>query len=206
MVNDMKIADIFYMTIEWALLVLIRLILFTMGLFIVPIALPFRITHAGTRQHFTQFNKTKFWELVTLPNWAWLWSNDRDGALGDKRGWWDNECGDARKFSCMFKWLAIRNPVHNTTFTWLSCDVSKVFVSVLGGSLAKDYKDIQDGWQLLKASGHHFNYYHLYIVKPSLGLYVRIGHKIKLKHNVENFSQDPDKRWKKFTFRIRFKK
>lgn len=196
-------ADIVIITIQWSMLLVIRIILIIIGLVIVPMALPFRKHHLDTRKNFTEHNRTKFWELVTLPKWAWIWSNDRDGALGDKRGWWDKECGDSRSFSCMFKWLALRNPAHNTTFTALSSNVCKSAVVCIGGLLEQDFKDIDDGWQLLKTAGSRIPRYHLYIVKPKIGLYVNIGHKIKLKHNNHQIFDHTAKCWKKFTFRVR---
>lgn len=200
--------DILIMLVQWSFLAAIRIILFLMGLVIVPIALLFAEEHPDTRRSYSQFNRNCYWQLVTLPRWAWLWSNDRDGAMGDKRGWWDRECGNARSFKCMFKWLALRNPVHNTTFTRLSCNVCKVSVILIGGSTELDFKDIEDGWQLLKTSGNRFPCYHLYVVKPKWGLYINIGHKIKLKHSNQFIvlMDSPQKCWKKFTFRVRIKK
>ena len=53
------------------------------------------------------------WHLRKLPSWAWLWSNDNDGTLGDKRGSWRNRVGNPESFWNQFWWLGIRNPANN---------------------------------------------------------------------------------------------
>ncbi len=192
------------MVAQWIALVAIRLVLGFIGLFAVAIALPFSTIHRETARDFSEFpHPNRHWVLETLPKWAWLWSNDRDGARGDKRGWWDNETGDSESFWSRYQWLAIRNPVNNSGFLpFLSCDVTKSVITVLSGSKADDYKTIVKGYQWLKADDGKFSYYHFYYLSDNW--YIRMGHKIKLEHN--NYHKDPDdptKALKSWTFRIR---
>lgn len=101
----------------WALLFVARAVLVLVGVLVVPLALPWRTDHADTARPFTEAKGV--WRLVTLPAWAWLWSNARDGALGDRRGWWHkNTPGGwgAYDVRSMFWWLVIRNPVGNARY------------------------------------------------------------------------------------------
>lgn len=194
------------MALQWIVLVFIRIILGILGLFAVAIALPFSTIHRATANPFTDLRfkrDDRHWVLETLPKWAWLWSNDRDGARGDKRGWWDNESGDSTQFLSKYKWLAIRNPVNNSGFLpFLSCDVTKSKITVLAGSLANDYKNLLGGYQWLKANDGKFNYYHFYYLSDKW--YIRMGHKIKLEHNLYKLDpNDPTKALKSWTFRVR---
>jgi len=196
--------DLIYMVVSWMVLVLIRLPLILIGLVVTPIALRDRKISMKGAQKFTQFHKDDIWFHIGLPKWAWLWSNDRDGAMGDKRGWWHNEVNrKSQNMWPMYKWLALRNPVNNLGFLpFFSCDISKAKVEVIAGHEAPDYKDMPKGLQILKANDGKFNYYHLYYTSDRF--YIRIGHKIKLVHNLYVHSEtDPTKSLKSFTFRIR---
>ena len=199
--------DYIYMAVSWSVLMLVRAVLILLGLVVVAVALPFYNGNRKLDQFFTQFHTKDVWYHIGLPKWAWLWSNDRDGALGDKRGWWHNEMvkegGSCYSFKSMYTWLALRNPVNNLGFLPLfSCDISKSTVKVIAGSKATDYKDMGKGLQILKANDGKFNYYHLYYTSDRF--YIRIGHKIKLGHNLYVHSEaDPTKSLKSFTLRIR---
>ncbi|WP_106805738.1 hypothetical protein [Pseudomonas sp. S5D5] len=98
--------------LQWALFLPLRVTLILLGFLVVPLALPF-MTIENPPIAFTQ--APGYWGLGRLPAWAWLWSNDRDGALGDKRGWWHMntpfDLGAYHWFS-QFWWLAIRNPAN----------------------------------------------------------------------------------------------
>lgn len=101
----------------WAVLFAVRAALVVVGVLVVPLALPWRTDHADTARPFTQAKGV--WRLVTLPAWAWLWSNARDGALGDRRGWWHENAPaawGAYDVRSMFWWLVIRNPVGNARY------------------------------------------------------------------------------------------
>lgn len=208
--------DILYMLVQWIIIMLVRVPLILLGLVLVPVGLVFSRIDQTSERAFSEHNTNRTWALETLPKWLWLWSNDRDGARGDKRGWWDVNCptGDSSDFWSMFIWLAIRNPVNNMRFVkGISCDVSKCSVECLDGNNPDvDDKVNRTGWMWLKATGPTFNYYTFYGVWPkkkdkTRALIVRVGHKIKLSHGEESYtddvhSEDYTKRWKGFTLRI----
>jgi hypothetical protein len=198
-------------TIQWTLLIAIRLPLTLLGFIVVPIALQSKLGSAeesritGFDPNFTQHNTNRRWWHVGLPRWAWIWSNDRDGAKGDKRGWWDANGivkGGSDKFLNQYWWLAFRNPVNNMRFTrFFSVNMQEATVhKVAGQALVHEKKGIY-GWQILIAEGPHVHYYSFYMVQPWIT--IRIGHKIELWHNDTDWSQDPQKAWKGFTFRIK---
>jgi len=211
------VIDLGYMIVSWILMLVIRIPLMLMGFVIVPIGLLFKVEDESTIKPFSdsRWNTDRNWMLVTLPKILWIWSNDRDGALGDKRGWWDANCksGNARDFFSMYHWMAIRNPVNNMRFVkGISCNASLGKTErLLGQDIVKDKVGFS-GFQLLKNTGPTFRYYHLYWVKenkddPTKALIVRMGHKIKISHNDEDWSiQDATKVWKGFTFRVGFNK
>ena len=178
--------------IQWSLLIVIRIPLVIIGIFVVPIAL------LSAREVATQRGL-----IELLPDWAWIWSNDRDGSKGDIRGWWEKNAvfpGGANAFMNQWWWLAIRNPVNNMRFTrGLAVDMREATVHCLGGQdLVHD--DIY-GWQFLQADGPKYHYYSFYMVCPWIN--IRIGHKIEMWHNHHDWTQDQQKAWKGFTVRVR---
>src|SRR5690554_7576491 len=74
--------DILKATKQWLFLLFFRLLGIISGLVIVAIAIPFR------KEGVSLSDGRK---IVNLPKWAWLWGNDFDGLLGDKRGWWEEK-------------------------------------------------------------------------------------------------------------------
>lgn len=145
----------------WPLQAIAGFVLLIPGLFIVPLVIKkARITFTTGAQLIDWKYKQKStgqtfkgtWKLITVPKtaWYWLWSNDRDGLAGDKRGWWATEkCkGNPYTFWAMYQWAALRNPVNNLRFTslcgcktWL-CDFSTYGSNITAG----DDKD-GAGWQ-----------------------------------------------------------
>lgn len=181
---------------QWLVLGIARAILWVVGIFVVPIALPF------SREVFTYRGL-----IEILPDWAWIWSNDRDGALGDIRGWWEDNCvfwGGPNNFLNRWWWLAFRNPVNNMRFIRLiSVNMREAKTILLAGQpLVHDSQHIY-GWNFLKADGPKFHYYSFHwISKPWLKGHVahfRIGHKIEMWHNGYDWTDDPQKAWQGFT-------
>jgi len=105
----------------------LRFILIIFGWFILPFAIPFSkkdISNSTSRQ-----------EIEILPSWAWLWSNDNDGILGDRRQKWDERWIEfwypklhllsftklvsikPTCFMAKYVWAGWRNPVNNLRFT-----------------------------------------------------------------------------------------
>lgn len=196
---------------HWSFLLFIWAPLIVIGIFVVPVALIFAEEGKG-RVPFTQHNTHKYWRMVHLPAWAWIWDNERDGANGDPRGWWDLNCyfwGDSGSFLNQYWWLAFRNPVNNLTFNWgLAVNMEGATVSLLAG---QDYvSEDSPGWQFLMADGPKYHCYGFYYAsKPWIdtrwtgkrAFVVRIGHKIQLWHNDHDWTADYMKVWKGYTVR-----
>lgn len=165
------------------------------GLPVVALALPFRVEHPETSKPFTQYPALGTWRLVTLPTWVKWFSNEFDGALGDKRGWWANYClktyGQPHTtFYCMWRWLAVRNPTNWWSRVVTGIDVSRcAIVKVAGDDYVTDEPGIGFQWQILDAvrdDGRHFP--RVYLVAPwwfdpAHAVTVDIGWKIRLAHN-----------------------
>lgn len=131
--------------LQWLMMLVIRLVLIVAGLVVVPLALPFREMAKSAS------DGRGIW---VLPDWAWLWSNDFDGTLGDKRGWWDAhapfDLGKYHWFS-QFWWLAIRNPVNNLRRTVVgSCPVAECDLFWKGNPLTGD-RPGGSGWLFVEA-------------------------------------------------------
>lgn len=189
-------------------LITLRILLIVAGLVIVPLAIPLRRTDESTRQPFT--TTAGDWLLVTLPEWAWLWSNDRDGAAGDQRGWWHMNAPlglGAYHWLSMFWWLAIRNPANNARFTRLmGCPVTECTFEYWGDEVVKD-KPGQGGARFMIATHRETGrkYYGLYFVKTwsnTRALVVQIGFKGEPSDWHEDYSADESRQWKGLTFEV----
>ena len=199
--------DIINMVWTWLYMGLLLVVTIPLGWIVVPIALMFSKVDANTLANFTTYHTSRYWVLETLPDWAWWYSNDRDGARGDKRGWWDMTIDDGSTFWNRFRWLALRNPVHNlVTFSpELSCNVNEAEeFELLAGQEFEDYKHEDCSFQWIRCESNGKKYYHLYVnkeIKNGMGIYIRIGHKFKLEHVWGE--EESGKEWKKFTLRFR---
>lgn len=119
---------------SWVPLFIIDLLLVIIGVFIGPIVVlllkKFK-TNAFSDGNVI-FNKTQYpdssdlgWEFISIdPLWEvsknvlkrffWLFGNDKDGSLGDRRGFWSNKVkGKERSFWNKYWWLSIRNASNN---------------------------------------------------------------------------------------------
>jgi|GEM_PF-807887 len=192
--------------LQIALLLPLRIASILLGLLVVPLALPFRVVHHGTAKPFSQTSGN--WCLVTLPAWAWLWSNDRDGAVGDQRGWWHQNApfglGAYHWFS-MLVWLAFRNPANNLRFTRLfGCPVLETSCTWWGQEEVEDDPG-KGGIRFLMAWSGIAPYYGLYWVwqwSERRALVVQLGFKPEPSDWLEDYSGDESRQWKGFTFEI----
>ena len=191
----------------WALaqafyLIVLRVVLILAGFIVVPIAMPFRTIDADTAKPFTEHDGV--WMLVTLPRWAWLWSNDRDGAMGDERGWWHANApfglGAGHWFSQLV-WLAFRNPANNARFTRvMGCPVTETTYAFVGDEVVKD-KPGMGGMRFLVATHKETGrrYFGFYGVKPyndERALVVQIGFKGEPSDWVVDYTDDETRQWK----------
>lgn len=175
----MKAIDVVKALLKWPRLFISSLTLFFLGLFMVAIALPFRVQG---------FSVSDGRPIVNLPRWAYVWGNDFDGALGDKRGWWAENTPfgvDVTSFLAMWWWLAIRNPSNNMRrLETFYAPITGSTITYAGDFIVEDDVD-GGGWQFVKCvSAKGKTYYGFYLVKEygERCLMIRLGHKIKPEH------------------------
>lgn len=193
--------------LQWALFLPLRVTLILLGLVVVPLALPL-LKAQGPAVPFIQAPGN--WWLATLPGWAWLWSNDRDGALGDKRGWWHMntpfDLGAYHWFS-QFWWLAIRNPANNMRFSpWFSCPLTECDYQFWGDETVKD-RPGQGGRRLLLATHRrtgrrYYGFYGVWQWSAARAVVVQLGFKPEPSDWAEDYRDDPSRQWKGLTFEI----
>lgn len=192
---------------QWAVFLPLRVSLILLGWLVVPLALPF-LTVQGPPVAFTQ--APGFWSLARLPAWAWLWSNDRDGALGDKRGWWHLNApfglGAYHWFSKLW-WLAVRNPANNMRFSpWFSCPLTECDFRYWGDESVED-RPGQGGRRLLlathKTTGRrYYGFYGVWQWSATRALVIQLGFKPEPSDWADDYSADPSAQWKGLTFEV----
>lgn len=164
---------------QWAWLAAARLLAIVSGLIMVAIAIPFRAPGLS----FSDGRK-----IVNLPRWAWLWGNDYDGLLGDKRGWWAQNTPfgvPAESWLAMYTWAALRNPANNMRMlNAFSAIVQGSAFTWIGDYIVEDKPGL-GGWQLVQAENGGRRWYGFYLVHQwtnSRAFVVRLGFKIKPAH------------------------
>ena len=182
-----------------------------LGLPMVALALPFRLYHPETQKAFTDPRQLPgMWQLITLPAWAKWWSNEFDGAWGDKRGWWNTNCVNEYGKHCfeffpMWMWLAIRNPANYWSRVMTGCDVSKCLITKLAGQDLAD--EDHPGWSFLVATERDTGkQYHLlqfwFPWNAAHGAWGRFGWKIAMSHNGTPADARPQDRIKGSVYRV----
>ena len=197
------VKDITLALIQWFALLSLRIPVIILGLGVVPLGLLFAKEHHTIRE-----KPWGDWRLIHMPKLFWLWDNKRDGCMGDSRGdYWLYGCPKFIKNNSYLKalwWLVNRNPANNWSRRMKpnSVDVRDLNITLLGG-MKNVYKTSYPLWQFVKGSGK-INYYGFYALIPFLNGYIniRLGHKISYKHRIKDFSSDPQKAIKGFTFRV----
>lgn len=192
---------------QWLLLFPVRVALILIGLVVVPLAMPLLVTE-GPPVPFTQAPGN--WQFKRLPGWAWLWSNDRDGAVGDKRGWWHLNApfgfGAYHPLS-MFVWLALRNPANNMRFTrWLGCPVTECDYRYWGDENVED-RPGEGGRRLLlathkKTGRRYYGFYGVWQWSTTRAVVIQIGFKGEPKDWAEDYTGDLSRQWAGMTFEI----
>jgi hypothetical protein len=150
-----------------------------LGLFIVALAIPFRVDGVSVSDGRP---------ILNLPKWAYPWGNDYDGLLGDKRLWWAANAPwgiDYKSFLGMYLWTAIRNPANNMRmFPLWSAPITGSMITYKGDYTVED-KPGMDGWQFVTVENKGKKWYGLYFVRPwnnTHAFVVRVGFKVKPSH------------------------
>ncbi|MCB5270521.1 MAG: hypothetical protein LHW56_01600 [Candidatus Cloacimonetes bacterium] len=188
--------DLFYVTPLWVVLLVLRQVVALAGLLVTPVALLFaREVESQRPQMERALGKLVWedWKLIRLPAWAWPWDNLRDGAMGDIRGlYWFEQAPKWLKTDYLKQlwWLAWRNPCNNFSR----------FIPLLGVNLVN--KEVvtlasSDAYRFYKVKRHPYWNLHLRLFNGTL----KLGHKIFPKHNLTDWSRDPQKAIKGITFR-----
>lgn len=187
--------------VQFLLGFIVQLLVYPLALLVVPVMLLLGKFDPASETPFTEYPGN--WIREVFPKIFWLFDNAEDSSTGDIRGWWHNRCGDSRKFSSRFMWLAVRNPMNNFKRYILGLDIREYKIEVLAGQpYVRD--DLQStGWQFLIARPVRAGIprYMLYIVLRTHGthaLVVQQGNKLKLSHNGAIYD-DPLDYWKGFT-------
>lgn len=190
--------DIVFAIAQWSCIFLIRGVVIILGLVMVPLGLLFRNT-SGMSKPFRDYPHRE-WIKVDLVGIFSPWGNERDGMIGDHRGSWDNQCGDAYKLWSMYKWSAIRNPANRFSRYTLGIDLRENRVIFLKGH-NKDLSEWDRGWNFLKA-GPYFKFEARWRWKD-INCHILLGHKLKSSHiGREADSWEPGKSFKGPTFKI----
>ena len=168
---------------QWSWLVLARLVGIVTGIVVVSLAIPFRVPAVSLSDGRA---------IVNLPRWAWLWGNDYDGLLGDKRGWWaaNTPFGwSADSFCAMYWWAAFRNPANNMRLLdTFSAPVIDSKISYRGRYTVED-KPGMGGWQFVIVENDGKRRYGFYLVRcwsEKRAFVVRLGFKVKPSHQGAN--------------------
>ena len=190
----------------WSLLFILKLALAIIGLVWVPVCL------VGIKLHSASSTN---WELTRLPWWGHPFDNPRDGLMGDKRlhywlegdqfpKWFSKAPSKLQSWLKAYYWLAIRNPANNFSrfYPGLAVNVTKAKIELLAGDTYVNNKTTP-GYQFVRAFDGVLYYWGFYLVTDKL--VIRLGHKIEPKHITQDFSNDPDKAWKGFTFKFNTK-
>ena len=188
------------------------------GLIINAVTIPFAKqdtdeSNSGTPVTYSQYPEHGTWVRLRLPRWALWWDNPYDGLLGDKRGWWANECRKSGRtehhFLSKYTWSAIRNPANYFSRLVTGVDVSDCVITKIAGNVDEvdDTGASGKSWHFLVATDSKGRNYHLlYGMIPysdKRGLYFRIGWKIKLGHNGTLSTEREQDRFKGNTIRVR---
>lgn len=181
---------------QWTWMGVVRAVAIVLGLVVVAIAVPFRVSGLSA---------SDARPIVNLPRWAFPWGNDYDGLKGDGRGWWAAYCDEevfwglipllrklglpiplllAGDYLAMWWWAAVRNPTNNLRLLPVfSATIVGSLISYKGDPVVED-KPGQGGWQWV----HEWSATRAFVV--------RLGFKVKPSH------QGTDEPPKGVTFKI----
>ncbi len=178
--------------LQWTWLLVANLVTDILGLFIVAITIPFRVAGVSVSDGRP---------IVNLPKWVWMFGNDYDGLLGDKRLWWDQNADasvwfglrplirkvyknlkviDSSAYQSMWWWAAVRNPVNNMRLMkWFQCPLVGSTITYKGDAHVRD-KAGEAGWQFVTTENSGSKWYGFYWVhqwSDTRALVIRMGFK-----------------------------
>lgn len=164
-----------------------------LGLPLVALGLKFKREFPETRQPFTQFTEQGEWMLVRLPSWLKWWDNPYDGFLGDKRGYWADQCAKSGRhftdFKSMWLWGAVRNPANYFSRNVCCIDISRCTIEkVWGDDVVEEEPGLRQAQFLCATRDDGKKYYRMFIsyalpFKADKAFMLDIGYKFKLSHN-----------------------
>lgn len=179
--------------LQWTFLLLANLVTDVLGFLVVLIALPFRVDGVSVSDGRP---------IKNLPKWVWIFGNDYDGVLGDKRMWWDQNaddqvwCGlrplirkvfpslkviDASSFQAMYWWTAVRNPVNNMRLMKMfQAPVTGSTITYKGDYFVRDDKN-SAGWQFVTTENggkKWYGFYYVHLWSDTHAFVVRLGFKV----------------------------
>lgn len=164
--------------IQFLWLFICNLVLDILGLFVVAIAIPFRVDGVSLSDGRP---------IKNLPKLVWLFGNDYDGLLGDKRLWWAENTPfglPVETFIPMYTWAALRNPVNNMRLTdMFSCPLDGSTVTFKGQEHVRDHAG-EGGWQFVTTENNGKKWYGFYFVhewSETRAFVVRLGFKTEPK-------------------------
>lgn len=165
-------------TIQFLWLFLCNVVLDIVGLFVVAAAIPFRVDGKSLSDGRP---------IKNLPKCVWLFGNDYDGLLGDKRMWWaaNTPFGlPVDHFIPMYTWAALRNPVNNMRLTnMFSCPVEGSTITYKGDEHVRDHPG-EGGMQFVTTENNGKKWYGFYWVhewSATRAFVVRLGFKTEPK-------------------------
>jgi hypothetical protein len=188
------------------------------GLVVNAITIPFARfdddeSNRGAPVQYSQYPQYGTWRRLRLPRWALWWDNPYDGLLGDKRGWWANECRKhgrtEHSFMSKYIWSAVRNPANYASRIIFGCDVSDCRVVKLAGNtdVVKDDGSAGTSWHYIVATDpkgrEYVRLYGAFNLVGNKYLLVNIGWKIKMEHNTVSSGDVDQERYKGNTFRAK---
>ena len=150
------------------------------GLFMVAIAIPFRVPGKSVSDGR---------DIVNLPNWAYVYGNDYDGLLGDKRNWYAENTPfglPVTSFVSMYNWAALRNPSNNMRMydIW-SCPITGSTITYKGTTDVSDSPG-KGGWQFVKCETPEgkvkYGFYLVHEWNEKKCFVIRLGFKVEPKH------------------------
>jgi len=185
-----------------------KIILVFLGLFLVPFVIKDSIRQSKNLYGVYEGQSYAWWLLnVRSDHPLWLWGNDRDGLLGDTRGYYFKWCLDRKikphSWLSKYIWAAIRNPANNLRFAkWNACDVRECKFYTFGTHPEAKDKKGHEGFQLTIADNgkrYYFGFTLWYPYTENRGVLIKFGNKIDGDSKNKVYTEDDELKYFKGT-------